>query len=508
MSEFTLLGAAWFVVTALVGAVMWAAQIGPKAAASNLADWATWFGFKSPQWLRSPRADRIVRRGGPLILGILAMVGVWIFWSLEAAVFTGCVELIGFALFALRRRSRDVGIALIIVSFLGLGVGLWIVISSKAEAPRVTNVAAEPTVATPAIQAGTQPGSGNPLQDSINALLEKRGKRTSTVPAAVIGAVSDNYTMGDASDGRGPYITHWGSDLGPWPSTADGFTESQLRKEPSRLIYNPFDWTTHISQSPYNGTTRIDSLMKIARNESSEEVILNDAYIISGITSEKREMEVEVENKWVPVSEIMPIPPGARVGLRVLFQGQAGGGITEEEFFKDWSKIYFVYSFNGKKPVRQLMDEKIFKPIFDNARPKPNTEPRVTLRKTPPVIDMDDNAEANLKSIQTNGTGTFLKQRGNSKVSIENGSATFPDAKFPLAPLTQEENALTSDKIRGRLKSFVGELAAFEIKRIAATDNENERKILEDEFKSLYLARGRTIASLIISQTKVDEDDL
>jgi hypothetical protein len=41
----------------------------------------------------------------------------------------------------------------------------------------------------------------------------------------------------------------------------------------------------------------------------------------------------------------------------------------------------------------------------------------------PAVIDLDDNAEASLKNIQTNGTGTFLKQRGNSKISIENGSA-------------------------------------------------------------------------------------
>jgi hypothetical protein len=87
-------------------------------------------------------------------------------------------------------------------------------------------------------------------------------------------------------------------------------------------------------------------------------------------------------------------------------------------------------------------------------------------------------------------------------------SATFPGAKFPLVPLTNEESALTSEEIRERLKTFTTQLAAFEIKLIAARDNENERKALEDEFRSLYLARGRTLKSLIVSQTKADPDDL
>jgi hypothetical protein len=182
--------------------------------------------------------------------------------------------------------------------------------------------------------------------------------------------------------------------------------------------------------------------------------------------------------------------------------------LPESQFLAEWGKITFVYSYNGKKPVREFMDEKLIKPVFDNARPKPNSEPRVTLKKPPAVIDIDDNAEANLKNIQSSGTGTFLKQRGNSKISVENGSATFPDAKFPLVSLTQQEDALTKEEIRSRLKTLAEELAAFEIKRTAARDNENERKALEDEFKSSYLARGRTLKSLIISQTKADPDDL
>jgi hypothetical protein len=100
------------------------------------------------------------------------------------------------------------------------------------------------------------------------------------------------------------------------------------------------------------------------------------------------------------------------------------------------------------------------------ALPPPQPAPSSTASSgsPPAVIDQDDNAEANLKNIKTNGTGTFLKQRGNSKISIENGSATFPGAKFPVSPLSKEENALTNEEIRERLKTFSDELFAFEIK--------------------------------------------
>lgn len=146
MADVTVLGAAWFVLTAFVAAVMWAAQIGPKAAASNLSDWAMWIGFTPPRWLRSPEADRAVRLCGPYVLAVLAVAGVWIFLSLDVAIYTGCAELIGFALFALWRRSRSVGIALIVVSFLALGVGIWILVS-KTE-PDQTNPGSKAQVPT------------------------------------------------------------------------------------------------------------------------------------------------------------------------------------------------------------------------------------------------------------------------------------------------------------------------------------------------------------------------
>jgi hypothetical protein len=81
MAENTFFGVGWVVLTAVVAALMWAAQIPPKAAASNLSEWVEWCGLPSPDWLRSPSADSIVRTVGPFALALLAVVGAWIFLS-------------------------------------------------------------------------------------------------------------------------------------------------------------------------------------------------------------------------------------------------------------------------------------------------------------------------------------------------------------------------------------------------------------------------------------------
>jgi hypothetical protein len=189
--------------------------------------------------------------------------------------------------------------------------------------------------------------------------------------------------MGDASDGKGPFITYWGAELGPWPTVADGFKESQLRKSPASLEDNPLpEWGTGFGIHPdANGVLVITVLDKHSRNEGTEEVTLNDAYLISGITGSKRPMKVHTgANEFVPIGEIEPIPPGATISLRADFN-EIGGGISETDFMKEWATTYFVYQYNGKKPQRITMDEKLFRATFDSSRPKPITEPRVTKRK-------------------------------------------------------------------------------------------------------------------------------
>lgn len=63
-----------------------------------------------------------------------------------------------------------------------------------------------------------------PLWNKVNALVAKRGK---------VADENKNFSMGDASDGRGPFITSWDHDaLGPWPIGSDGFSDDERRLLP------------------------------------------------------------------------------------------------------------------------------------------------------------------------------------------------------------------------------------------------------------------------------------
>lgn len=74
--------------------------------------------------------------------------------------------------------------------------------------------------------------SGNPLWDQVVAYTTPHGKKAAPGPG--LGERGANFTMGDSSNGDGPYITSWADELGPWPTTADGFTAYQLRIFPAK----------------------------------------------------------------------------------------------------------------------------------------------------------------------------------------------------------------------------------------------------------------------------------
>jgi hypothetical protein len=76
MFGFTWSEIGWFLATCIVGAVMWATQVGPNDAVSNLSEWARKCGIKDPPaWLRARITDRRVRRGAAIALGILLFLG-------------------------------------------------------------------------------------------------------------------------------------------------------------------------------------------------------------------------------------------------------------------------------------------------------------------------------------------------------------------------------------------------------------------------------------------------
>jgi hypothetical protein len=73
---YFVLGAIWFVLTTIVGALMYVTQVGPDQAASNLSQWAVKLGMEDPpKWLKAKSADRKVRQHAAIALAGLLVFG-------------------------------------------------------------------------------------------------------------------------------------------------------------------------------------------------------------------------------------------------------------------------------------------------------------------------------------------------------------------------------------------------------------------------------------------------
>ena len=75
------LDAAPWIISVVAGLLMWATQVSPKQAISNVADWAISLGVKHPPgWLKSPNTDYVVRHvAASLLAGSLLYVVSQIF---------------------------------------------------------------------------------------------------------------------------------------------------------------------------------------------------------------------------------------------------------------------------------------------------------------------------------------------------------------------------------------------------------------------------------------------
>jgi hypothetical protein len=80
MFGFSRLEILWFIVTCLVGLVMWGTQVGPNEAVSNLSEWVAKIGIRNPPaWLKERAVDRRVRRGAFFMFVILLFLGGMVF---------------------------------------------------------------------------------------------------------------------------------------------------------------------------------------------------------------------------------------------------------------------------------------------------------------------------------------------------------------------------------------------------------------------------------------------
>jgi hypothetical protein len=126
-----------------------------------------------------------------------------------------------------------------------------------------------------------------------------------------------------------------------------------------------------------NGDNRyyFTRLGMVGRNVAKEEIVLEDAYFLSGITGAEVHLKVQMPTEVVSIKEIDPIPPGVNVGL--IMEINPPKGLDAEDLLKQWGPFSFVVSYGGKKQTIDFTREQTVHLITD----KSEAWPYVTLRR-------------------------------------------------------------------------------------------------------------------------------
>lgn len=193
----------WGAATLLVAALMFAAQVTPKQAISNIAAWTLRpFGIHIT-WLEEPDADRIIRKFAWAAVPVLVVSGLILFLDISA--------------------MKDGPKALLIVGTLCLVGGVGWHLLRPSETPAAQGRIGPPYVAK--TENGAVRDMSLPLKQAIFDFLAKNGHAGGYKPELI--------QVRDDSTGR-EFIAYWDQSLWPWPSAVagNGFTADQLRTLP------------------------------------------------------------------------------------------------------------------------------------------------------------------------------------------------------------------------------------------------------------------------------------
>lgn len=139
------------------------------------------------------------------------------------------------------------------------------------------------------------------------------------------------------------------------------------------------------SNMPDLSSYNANAIIIRGQNRGSQEVHLEDAYLVSGVTGIKAQMEVSLRRRivnggWgeelIPITLINAIPPGAEIELVLNLSKENPRGISEREFMRRWGRMSFVAKYGGTE-YRKVYDERIVAKVFQKIRYGPPT-PRVT----------------------------------------------------------------------------------------------------------------------------------
>lgn len=132
-----------------------------------------------------------------------------------------------------------------------------------------------------------------------------------------------------------------------------------------------------------NGTIHAHSIGIVGKNIGTEEVQLDDLYIVSDVTGARIDLKVQIPNEGtILAKDTNPIPPDAFIQLS-SDEFNPTAGVSEKDFMRDWGAIRFVAEYGGQKHQTSFGHATI-EALFDAQRP--NFVPPQVSRKSPPPV--------------------------------------------------------------------------------------------------------------------------
>lgn len=148
-----------------------------------------------------------------------------------------------------------------------------------------------------------------------------------------------------------------------------------ILEPPPELEGSPLGW----QKSPYlgwqkqtDGSIQARTIAILGKNVGKEEVQLTDAYIVSGITGKRLNLNIFGRNpdgtgSMTLPKDTYPVPPDANMQLSTEeLNGVAG--VQENDFLKEWGTIYFTAEYNGERH-RITYDRKTMEALFEKESP-------------------------------------------------------------------------------------------------------------------------------------------
>jgi hypothetical protein len=139
---------------------------------------------------------------------------------------------------------------------------------------------------------------------------------------------------------------------------------------------SPVGWSTiFLDRADVNDPPNVRNVSLTGGNVSEEEIRLDDAYLLSGISGDRLDLKVIWGGKAYAIKDIKPIPPRA-IFVLVSDTFNPPKGISEKDFLVNWSIIYFVAEYKGQKQ-RITFDEKTISALLPKPfPPRPHISPQ------------------------------------------------------------------------------------------------------------------------------------